>query len=397
MPQPTQEMPRQAQSYSVLVNPPLAITTATLPSWPIGFNYNQTIASVGGTGAVTYAVTAGSLPGGINLNAATGALTGVPGFTGPATFTITATDSVGVKASQSYSVTIFQGLSASPSSLPSANVGASYHQVISVTGEGLPYTTFTATLSNPVTGLPGAANVVANAAAGTFTIDGTPTSTGTVHIQINVQDASGAMQSLPYTIGVSNTAPTVAVAAAASPSPASATTNLSVLGADADSGEGSLTYTWSAIGSVPATVSFSTNGTNAAKNDTAFFSKDGNYTLQATISDPGHLTVVSTVKVAIDLTKPTASIAFGGPPAKSDSTSATFSFSGSDPVVGGVSSGVNHPGSQSRRRAASLHCDRPVPIRSPASAKGRTRLRSEPSTTSATSALRHRPAPGSSI
>ena len=79
----------------------------------------------------------------------------------------------------------------------------------------------------------------------------------------------------------------MATAAAASPNPVTGTTcNLSVLGAD-DAGESNLTYTWSTTGTPPAAVSFSTNGSNAAKDTTATFSKAGSYTFQVTITDPG--------------------------------------------------------------------------------------------------------------
>jgi hypothetical protein len=74
--------------------------------------------------------------------------------------------------------------------------------------------------------------------------------------------------------------------------------NLSVLGAD-DGGEAGLTYTWAATGTPPAPVSFSANGTNAAKNTTATFTRAGVYTLQATIRDSGGLTVTSSVSVTV--------------------------------------------------------------------------------------------------
>ena len=69
--------------------------------------------------------------------------------------------------------------------------------------------------------------------------------------------------------------------ASASPNPVTGTsTALSVLGADT-AGESTINYTWSATG--PGTVSFSANGTNAAKNTTATFTAAGNYTLQAVL------------------------------------------------------------------------------------------------------------------
>ena len=74
-----------------------------------------------------------------------------------------------------------------------------------------------------------------------------------------------------------------------------------MLGAD-DGGESNLTYTWSAT-SVPSGAvapRFNVNGSNAAKNTTATFSKAGAYTLQCTIKDAGGLSVTSSVNVTVN-------------------------------------------------------------------------------------------------
>jgi len=87
--------------------------------------------------------------------------------------------------------------------------------------------------------------------------------------------------------------PTVAVAASANPNLVTGTiTSLSVLGAD-DGGEANLSYTWSTTGTPPAPVSFSANGTNAAKITKATFSKAGSYTLRARITDTSGLSITS--------------------------------------------------------------------------------------------------------
>ena len=74
-----------------------------------------------------------------------------------------------------------------------------------------------------------------------------------------------------------------------------------MLGADV-AGESTLTYTWATTGTPPAVVSFSINGSNAAKNTTATFSKAGNYTFQVTITDPNGLTATSSVNVTVNQT-----------------------------------------------------------------------------------------------
>ena len=103
-------------------------------------------------------------------------------------------------------------------------------------------------------------------------------------------------------VNVVNTAPAVATAAAASASPVvTTTTNLSVLGAD-DGGEANLTYTWTLSGTPPASVNFAANGTNAAKNTVATFTKAGTYNFVVTITDSGNLTTTSNVTVTVNQT-----------------------------------------------------------------------------------------------
>ncbi|MBX7106528.1 MAG: PQQ-dependent sugar dehydrogenase, partial [Gemmataceae bacterium] len=94
--------------------------------------------------------------------------------------------------------------------------------------------------------------------------------------------------------------PTVATAAAGTPNPVASgtTSNLSVLGAD-DGGEASLTYSWGVSGSPPAAVSFSANGTNAAKNTVATFGANGTYSLYVIIRDAGGQAVISNVTVTV--------------------------------------------------------------------------------------------------
>jgi uncharacterized protein (DUF362 family) len=126
------------------------------------------------------------------------------------------------------------------------------------------------------------------------------TSTGgpyTVTAQSGSVSGTGAVS-----VTVSNTAPTVVTAATAAPNPVAGTTaSLSVLGDD-DGGESNLTYTWSTTGTPPAAVTFSANGTNAAKATTATFSKAGSYTFQVVITDLGNLTATSSVAVTVSQT-----------------------------------------------------------------------------------------------
>jgi hypothetical protein len=98
---------------------------------------------------------------------------------------------------------------------------------------------------------------------------------------------------------VVNAAPTIATDAVADPNPVTGlTARLNVLGAD-DGGEANLTYTWSTIQTPPAAVTFSVNGTNAAKYTTVTFGGPGTYLFSVLIKDVGNLTTTSTVSVTV--------------------------------------------------------------------------------------------------
>ncbi len=89
------------------VNRPISITTTSLPPSANGHDYHFVLASDGGTGAITWTITSGNLPFGLQLDASSGLISGtVAGVT--SSFTVQATDSgvplgVGV---QNLSVTV---------------------------------------------------------------------------------------------------------------------------------------------------------------------------------------------------------------------------------------------------------------------------------------------------
>ncbi|MGO8669784.1 MAG: fibronectin type III domain-containing protein [Capsulimonadaceae bacterium] len=108
--------------------------------------------------------------------------------------------------------------------------------------------------------------------------------------------SAGGYHSLALVTGV---APSVVSPATADPANVTGTTaSLSVLGADSAYPASALMYTWGETAG-PATVLFSANGSNAAQNTTATFSKPGDYTLTATITAPSGLSWTSSVSVTV--------------------------------------------------------------------------------------------------
>ena len=83
-----------AAAFTLAVNAPtLTITPATLPTAVQGIAYSQTLSATGGIAPYSFAVSSGSLPAGMALNTATGAISGTPTSSGTANFAVTATDS----------------------------------------------------------------------------------------------------------------------------------------------------------------------------------------------------------------------------------------------------------------------------------------------------------------
>jgi len=76
----------------------------TLASGAVGASYDQTIPVSGGTAPYTF-TTAGTIPNGLTLNAATGELSGTPTTAGSFTFTVRVTDAHGITAGQIDTVT----------------------------------------------------------------------------------------------------------------------------------------------------------------------------------------------------------------------------------------------------------------------------------------------------
>ncbi len=153
--------------------------------------------------------------------------------------------------------------------------------------------------------------VTAPTTAGTFTLFGAGNSCNAAG---SVGDRSAYVTKVVTVNGV-NQPPTVSVAAGAAMT--SPTTRALSVGATDDAGEAGLSYTWAAT-TAPAPVTFSSNGTNAAKNTAASFTRAGDYVFTVTIKDAGNLTVTSTVSVTVSpqvasvaVSPPTSGLAVG--------------------------------------------------------------------------------------
>ena len=91
---------------SIVINPAVSVTTTTLPAGGLGASYSQTLAATGGTGADTWSIAAGALPGGLSFNSGAGVISGIPTATGTFNFTVLATDTVGASGSMAISIAV---------------------------------------------------------------------------------------------------------------------------------------------------------------------------------------------------------------------------------------------------------------------------------------------------
>lgn len=169
-------------SNTLPLNPAVNISTTSLPDGTTNVAYSQTLTATQGTAPYAWSITAGTLPAGLNLDGATGVISGTPSVAGTSPFTVTVTDSATspLSASVALSITI-HAMSITTTTLPSATVGTAYNQALAVVGG-------TSTYSWAVTAGVLPADLSLDGATGI--ISGTPTLAGTSNFTVTVTDSS---------------------------------------------------------------------------------------------------------------------------------------------------------------------------------------------------------------
>ncbi|MBE2286008.1 MAG: putative Ig domain-containing protein, partial [Prosthecobacter sp.] len=178
---------------------PLISLSGISSSISVGTAYSQSVSASGGTATYTYAVTSGTLPAGLSLNASNGLISGTPTSSTPRTFTITATDASTCAGSRSYTLEpLCPTVSVSPGVLAIGTVGTPYVQSLAAAGGKAPYTFAVASGTLP-------SGLTLNASTGV--ISGTPAAAGSAALSFTVTDGNACTTSFARTLIVSNPAP----------------------------------------------------------------------------------------------------------------------------------------------------------------------------------------------
>ncbi len=161
---------------------PLTITTTSLPSATVNYNYSTTIGASGGV--MPYTWTSGALPQGLSLDPATGIISGTPTMSGDISFNVQVTDAElpAMSADSMLDIDVSSGiqqLNIVTSSLPAGTQNIGYNTMLAATGGITPYTWSISSGSLP-------AGLQLNRSTGA--ISGTPAGAGVSNFTVQVVD-----------------------------------------------------------------------------------------------------------------------------------------------------------------------------------------------------------------
>ena len=177
------------RALSITVTLPAApnITTTSLPAGTINQTYNEAVLATG-TGTLTWSLSAGSLPPGLNLNATTGTIIGTPTTTGTFPFTVRVADTLGQSDTQALSILVSTDNPPQivPPSLPNGTVGVAYGPTTLQATGGMGTLTWGLSAGAPPPGLS-----IDPSTGASVNISGTPTTQGTFNFTVRVTDSLG--------------------------------------------------------------------------------------------------------------------------------------------------------------------------------------------------------------
>jgi len=160
----------------------LTIATAAVPNAVLGTAYSHQLQASGGQQPYTWTITAGSLPPGLDLDTATGLLSGTPPALVDNDFTVQVSSADGQTATKALGIGVFTMLAVSTAALPSGIQNTPYDATLAATGGDGAYAWTVAAGTLP-SGLA--------LASGTGALSGTPTATGSPTLTFRVSSGDG--------------------------------------------------------------------------------------------------------------------------------------------------------------------------------------------------------------
>jgi hypothetical protein len=202
---------KQTGSFSITVNPALAITSTSLPGATAGTNYSNNLSATGGVTPYNWNISVGSLPTGMNLSGNT--ISGIPTTAGTVSFSIQVNDASGGSQTAAVSIVVAPAppltVVTTSGSLPQGVVSSSYASTqLNATGGFQPYTSWIVVVPGTGTLPPG----LSLSTSGQIT--GTPTTAGTYPFTVQVTDsatptASTAQANLSITVAATTSCTTL--------------------------------------------------------------------------------------------------------------------------------------------------------------------------------------------
>ncbi len=313
---------------SLTINPPLVITTTSLPNGTVGVDYSTSLAASGGTRPFLWYIL-GDLPPGLAFSASTLVIRGTPTAAGTFSFTVRVTDDGKATASRTFTVTIIRGVTITTESLPTGTVGVAYSANLAATGGATPYiwSIFAGVLP------PGL-----SISASTGAVTGAPTAAGTFNVTAQVTDSAKSTATKAFTLTIN---PAALVITTASPLPGS---TVGVSYSQTLTATGGVTpYNWSLVsGSLPAGLSLNASTGVISGTPTA----PGTFNFTAQVTDGAKSTATKAFAVTISpaaLAITTASPLPGGTVGASYSQSLAAT-GGVTPYYWSITSGALPPG-----------------------------------------------------
>ena len=170
------------QTFVIRTAPLLQITTTTMSDAVVGFAYNHALTTDGGTGALTWSLASGSLPGGLTLNSE-GVISGTPAAAGTSNFSVRVTDSASPPQSVTLALRIQTAVLLQITTgvnMPNGVVGVAYSQTLVASGG----------IGEPTWSLAGGSLPDGLTLSPSGVISGTPTTQGVFDFGVQARDSA---------------------------------------------------------------------------------------------------------------------------------------------------------------------------------------------------------------